>query len=320
MRISLTITLLFILHLGFSQSSSKNDIKKFEIEFNQVLLNLDSVIANSKSQNETVASHYNFIKNKIYNKELSIEFDSTMTYDLFGCASFNIGVDDSKDVSISYGQFIVDKYKDHPALIYAILINTFQSAYDYFNNHDLFLISTSNQIEKTYFAIDAMILEAIFLNVYMKGTVKFGYLERYLVADLPHNLSGSSILFRKTDLELLHKTDNLKTQDKSAEKLLKEFDNIGKDLIKNIAFNSESMWVNYCSLITLKTYVFYSQQVIFDIVHIKNGVTADLFKLDDYKDNLKTLNQIQKIIKDNSRFLSYHQETLTKFEDYYKNN
>jgi len=317
-RISLVITLLFIIHFGFGQSTGKNDIKKFEIELNKILSNLDSIIVNSKNQNETVVNHYNYIKQKIYNKELPIEFDSTLTYDFFGCASFNIAVDNHKDVSISYGKFIVDKNKDYPALIYAIIINTFQSAYDYYNNQDLFLISTSNHIEKTYFEIDAMTLEAIFLNVYMKGTTKLGYLEKYLIADLPNNLSGSSILFKKTDLELLHKMDNLKTQDKNAEKLLKEFNNIGMDLIKNVTFNSDSKWVNYCSIITLKTYIYYSQQVIFDIVHLKNRVSADLFKLENYPENLKTINQIQKIINDNNGSLSYHLETLKMYGDYYK--
>ena len=163
-----------------------------------------------------------------------------------------------------------------------------------------------------------MTLEAIFLNVYMKGSTKLGYLEKYLISDLPNNLSGSSILFKKTDLDLLHKIDNLKTQDKNADKLLKDFNNIGKDLIKSVTFNSDSKWVNYCSIITLKTYVFYSQQVIFDIVNLKNGVSADLFKLDDYPENLKTIKQMQSIIKDKNSFLNYHQETLKMYGDTYK--
>lgn len=317
-RISLLITLLLVFHLGFSQSGDKNDIKKFEIELNKILSNLDSVISNSNNQHETVVSHYNFIKSKIYNKELPIVYDSTLNYDFFGCASFNIAIDNSNDVTISYGQFVVDKYKNYPALVYAIIINTFQSAYDYYNNQDLFKISTKNQIEKTYFEIDAMTLEAIFLSVYMKSHSKLGYLEKYLIADLANNLSGSAVLFKKTDLELLHKIDNLKSEDKSADKLLKEFNIIGKDLLKKETFNSESKWVNYCSVITLKTYVFYSQQVIFDIVHLKKGVSEESFKLDNYPENMETIKQIQNVINDNSSFLTYHQETLKMYGDYYK--
>ncbi len=317
-KISMLTTLLFIFQIGICQSNDRNNLKNFEIEFNKIILNLDSVISNSKNQNETLVSHYNFIKSKIYNKELSIVYDSTLNYDFFGCASFNIALDNPKHVTISYGQFVVDKYKNYPALIYAIIINTFQSAYDYYNNQDLFLISTKNQIEKTYFEIDAMTLEAIFLNVYMKSYPKLGYLEKYLIADLSNNLSGSSVLFNKTDLELLHRIDNLKSEKKSADRLLMEFNTIGKELVTSVTFNSDSKWVNYCSIITLKTYVFYSMQVIFDIVHLKNGVSADLFKLDDYPDNLKTINQIQKIINDNNSFLSYYQETLKMYGDYYK--
>lgn len=317
-RISLVIAFLFISHLGFGQSGANSDIKRFEIEFNKILVDLDSVIANSKNQNETVVNHYNYIKNKIYNSELQIVLDTTLKYDFYDCASFNITVDNPKDVTISFGQFVVDKYESFPALIYAIIISTFQSAYDYYNNHELFLISTSNLIEKTYFELDAMILEAIFLEVYMKNSDELGHLERLLIADLPDNLRSSSMLFMKADIDLLHKIDDLKTQSKSADKLLKEFNAIGKDLIKSVTFNSDSKWVNYCSLVKLKTYVYYSQQVIFDIVHLKDRVSADKFKLEKYKDNLITINQLIKIINDNNSYLNYHQETLDIFSDYYR--
>ncbi len=317
-KISILTSFMLLFHITLCLSNDKSDINNFQIEFNKILLDLDSVINNSKIQNETLVNHYNFIKNKIYNKELPIVYDSTLNYDFFGCASFNIAVNDTKDVTISLGQFVVDKYQNHPALIYAIIIHTFQNAYDYYNNQDLFIISTENPIEKTYFEIDALTLEALFLYVYMKDYPNLGYLEMLLITDLTNNLRSSIILFKKTDLTLLHKIDNLKSENKSTKKLLKEFNNIGRYLIKNIVLDSENEWDNYCSIITLKTYVFYSQQVIFDIVNLKNNVSTDLFKLDDYPNNLKTINKIQKIINANNSLLNYHEETLEMYGDYYK--
>ena len=295
-----------------------NDTKKFEVQFNRILENLDSVISSSESQHDVLVQHYSFIKDKIYNNELPIVYDSTLNNDFFGCASFNIAKDNDKDVNLSYGQFIVNNYESYPALIYAILINTFQAAYDFYNSQELFLISTSNQIEKTYFEMDAMTLEAIFLYVYMKNHPSLGYFEKYLMADLQNNLYGSATLFKKTDLELLHQIDKLKSEDKNADKLLKEFSKIGKNLIKNTSFDSDSKWTNYCSLITLKTYVYYSQQVIFDIVHLKSGVSDESFNIEDYTENYGVVKEIQKIISDNNSLLTYHNETMKMYGDFYK--
>lgn len=295
-----------------------NDIKKFEVKFNLILNNLDSLISSSESQHELVVQHYRFIKDKIYNNELPIVYDSTLNNDFFGCASFNLAKDNYQDIKLSYGQFIVDNYESYPALIYAIIIHTFQAAYDYYNNQDLFLVSIYNPIEKTYFELDAMTIEAIFLNTYMKNHPNIGYFEKYLMADLQNNLYGSATLFKKTDLELLHQIDNLKFEDKNVDKLLKEFGNIGKNLIKNTSFDSESKWVNYCSLITLRTYVYYSQQVIFDIVHLKSGVSMETYNIEDYEENYDVVKKIQKITRDNNSLLTYHNETMKMYGDFYK--
>ena len=317
-KISMLVTFLLLFQIGLCQSNDRNELKKFEMEFDKILLDLDSVITNSKEQNETLASHYKFVKKKIANKELPIVYDPALNDDFFGSATFNISVNDTKNISLSYGNFVVDKYKKFPTLVYAIIINTFQSAYDYYNNQQLFLIGMRNPIEKTFFEVDAMTVESIFINVYLKNHPTLGRLEKYLISDLPNGLYGSAMIFKETDLGLLHQMDELKSKNGSSDNLLKEFNKIGTDLISSVTFNADN-WTNYRSLISLKTYLFYGSQVIFDIVHLKNGISADLFKLENYPDNLKTINQIQQIFKDNSRFLSYHQDVLKAFGDYYKN-
>lgn len=301
---------------GNARSSSRLD---FEIKFNIILNSLDSVIDNSENQHETLVEHYTFIKDKIYDNSLTVEFDSTLNYDFFGCGGFNVSKDDPGDVSLSYGQYVADIYDHYPTLAYAILINTFQSAYDYYNNKELFLISMSNEIEQTFFKMDALMLEAIFLYVYMKDSPKLGYVEKYLISDLQQGMNGSATLFLKTDLELLHTINNLSSEERSSKILLKEYKKIGDDLLKNISFESDNKWTNYCSIITLKTYIFYSKQVIFDIVHLKDGISQDMFDIKNYSDNFDTITKIQNVIKSNSSFLKFHNETMKMYSDSYTN-
>jgi hypothetical protein len=320
MRHIFSILILFIitfLQIDIS-ANTLQDKKIFEKEFNRILYNLDSIITNSENQHPILKAHFDFIKNKIYNGELPIAYDTTLNYDFFRCSSFNVSADDTQDVDIAFGQFVIDKYNEFPSLVNAIVINSFQYAYDYYNNQELFIIGFTNHIEKTYFDIDAMTLEAIFLHNYVQDRKTLGYVERYLIADLKNNMNGSATLFRKIDLELLHKIDNLKKVDQRAEKLLKKYDKIGKELIKTTSFKDKSEWENYCSIITLKTYVFYSQQVIFDIVHLKNGVSMASFNLEDYPDCLQTINDVKKIIAENNDYFRYHYETMKMFADYYK--
>jgi len=291
---------------------------KFEMNFNKILEGLDSVISNSKEVQTTVVKNYNFVKNKIVNKELSIAFDSTLNYDYYGCGSFGIAEKDPQKGQLSFGPYIVDKYEKYPALAYAVIINVFQNAYDYYNNKELFLISMNNPIEKTYFETDAMTLEALFLNVYMKDSHHLGFLEKFLIGDLKNGMDGSAFLFCKTDLSFLHSMDNIRSERKSESALLKKFSSMGKDLIKTTTFNSDSKWVNYCSIIKLKNYVYYSRQVIFDIVHLKSGVSQTSYNPENYTKNMETLKRVQKVIEDHKDCLNYHDETLKMLGDTYK--
>ena len=315
------LILIFMLSYLFPETvKAMNETEKTKLEnkFNKILENLDSVILNSKDQQATVVKNYNFVKDMIVNRELSIAFDSTLNYDFYGCGSFGFSEKDPQKGQLSFGTFIIDKFVKYPALTYAVIINTFQNAYDFYNNKELFLISTNNPIEKTYFETDAMSLEAMFLNVYMKDSHQLGFMEKYLIADLKNGMDGSAILFCKTDLNLLHSMDNIRSGEKSESTLLKEFRSMGKDLLKTASFNSDSKWVNYCSIIKLKTYVFYSQQVIFDIVNLKSGVSQTSFKAENYPENMETIKQVQKVIGDHKECLNYHQETLKMLGDSYK--
>jgi len=317
------LSLFFVLPLiaPINLIAQKNhDLKSFENGFNNIFQNLDSIISNSQNQNKLVKEHFDFVKSKILNNELPVVYDTNLTYDFVGCSSFGVSREDNKKISISLGPYFLDKYKNYPALIYAILINAFQLAYDYYNNQELFLISLDNHIERLYFEMDAITLEALFLQTYFKDKNSFGYLEKYLIVDLQNDMNSSATLFYKTDLTLLHELDNLKSKDEGSKKLLKEFEKIGNELLKNTSFKNKSDWDKYCLLVSLRTYVFYSKQIVFDIVHAKDNISMESFNLENYQANLKTLDELKIFLKENDIYFNYQEETIKLFGNYYKNN
>jgi len=301
-------------------AQKNHDLKSFENGFNNILHNLDSIISTSQNQNKLVKQHFDFVKSKILNKELPVVYDTNLDYNFVGCSSFDVSRDDNTKISISLGPYWLDKYKNYPTLIYAILINAFQLGYDYYNNQELFLISLENHIERLYFEMDAITLEALFLNTYFKDKNNFGYLEKYLIVDLQNDMNSSATLFYKTDLTLLHELDNLKSKDEGSKKLLKEFEKIGKELLKNTSFKDKSDWDKYCLLVSLRTYVFYSKQIVFDIVHVKDNISMESFNFENYPDNLKALKDLKIIVNENDMYFNYQEETIKLFGDYYKNN
>jgi hypothetical protein len=303
---------LSVFSIGLNAQST--EIKVFEKKFNVILNSLDSIINKSGPGNVMVRTNFNFIRDKIFSNELPVKYDSTLTYNVYECSAFGITKEDPLEVSLSYGNFLTDKFNQFPCLGYAIIINSFQYAYDFYTKQDLYFISIGNNIENVYFQMNALTLEAIFLSTYCRNAENKGPIENYLINDLKNGLAGSAILFKKTNLGLLHKMDKLKNRDATSAQLLNEFKEIGNGLIKEISFENKSEWENYCSIVTLRTYVFYSQQVIFDIVHLKDNVSLERFRFDDYSDNLIVIDEIRKILAQYTEYFKYQNETsMTNF-------
>lgn len=315
-RFVLFLLLLISVRVSASESLSLTTLSD---SFNRILNGLDSVLNSGTSQYPKVKEHYDFVKHKLQSGELTLVYDSTLNNDFQGCSSFNMNEKDHSKVTLSFGRFLSEKYASYPFLCYAIVISTFQSAYDFYNNQELFQISLDNPIEKTFFEMDAIAMECMFLSSYAKGSKQLGPVEKLLIFDLQHGLETSSILFFKTDLTLLHRMDDLKSTDKSGKELLHEFDKIGKELIDNIKFDGNE-WKNYSSAVTLRTYIYYSRQVIYDIVHAKNGVDISSFDPNSYKDNQKTIAKLQSIIGQHSACFDYQANVLKKYGDAYRNN
>jgi len=293
-------------------------IADFNIKINQIFVDLDSVITNSPQQNKTVQQHFEFVKEKIKSGDLVVGFDSTLEYDFFGCSSFNVSKDPNPHIDMTFGEFVIDKYSKYPNLIYAIVIHTFQYAYDYYNNQSLFMIGTENPIENVFFKMDAIAIEALFLKTYTSSNSNLGLFEKYLLVDLNNGLQSSPTFFLKTDILLLHSMDDLKSKKGSSKSLLNEFKKIGATLIKSSTFENKSDWENYCTLVSLRTYVYYSRQVIFDIVCAKDGVSRDSFDYERYSDNLSIIDKIQQMIELNKNFYGIRDKIMNAYGDSYK--
>lgn len=312
----LALVVLFSQHKLFGMEETHPD--DYNKKIHQVILDLDSIITHSPKKDKTVHDHFTFVYNKIKGGDLVVHYKDNLEYDFFGCASFIVTKDNKQDVELVFGNYVIDNYENYPFLVYAIVMHTFQYAFDYYNNQSLFMIGTENQIEGVYFRLDAITMEAMFLKAYASNNNKLGPFEQFIMDDLDNGLPSSSALFLKTDIGLLHKMDALKVKGGTSKALLGEFKNMGEALIQAFKLDNKREWEKYCAIITLRTYVYYSRQVIFDIVCAKDGIAKDAFDFDRYTDNRSTINELIKIIELNKEQYGVQDKVLKAYGDWYR--
>jgi hypothetical protein len=294
--------------------ASPNDI---QIQFNKILKDLDSVITNSTNKHPAIEKNYKYVLDKIYQHKIAVKYDSTLSYSFLGCASANII--DTLNYSFVFGNFVIDAYKYFPYLIQGIIIHEFQHLYDFYTNRELIEISINNQIEKTYFEMDALTLEALFIKTYIGKRENLSPIEMYLLADIDNNLLGSATLFQKVDLGLLHRIDAIKDQNISFAQGKKKYIEIGEKLLQSTKF-SDNAWENYCNVITLKTFTYYSRQVLHDLLSklANQSLTDSQLDMNNYPDVLQIMTKIQDVLKTNNQYFGYYDDTMSMFDKYIK--
>lgn len=286
-----------------------------QLQFNRILRDLDSVIINSTDKHPIIERNYKFILDKIYQNEIVVTYDSTLSYSFLGCASANMI--DTLTYSFVFGKFVIDGYKYFPYLIQGIIIHEFQHLYDFYTNREMIEISKNNHIEKTYFEMDALTLEALFIKIYVGKRDNLSPIEMYLLRDIDNDLLGSATLFQKVDLELLHYIDAIKDKNITFLQGKKEYIEIGEKLLQTTNF-SDNAWDNYCDVITLKTFTFYSRQVLHDLLFklANKSLSDSQLDLNDYPDVLQIVTKIQDVLKTNNQYFEYYDETMNMFDKY----
>jgi hypothetical protein len=126
-------------------------------------------------------------------------------------------------------------------------------------------------------------------------------------------------LFEKTDLNLLHKIDAICTKKISFEQGKKEFIEIGEEICKSVEFK-DNKWNNYCNVVTLRTFTYYSRQVLHDLLYKLSNVELSDKQLDlkNYPDVEAIVKKIQEISRKHNDCFAFHEDTMTKFENYIK--
>ncbi|SHJ56424.1 hypothetical protein SAMN04488028_101518 [Reichenbachiella agariperforans] len=251
------------------------------MKINHILLSLESKINRTKPGSEYVVRSFSFTLEKIRKGEVSVVFDENLNYGISGCASADIL--EGGEINFSFGRFLIDAYDPFPLLVEGIIIHEFQHVYDFINKPELIQISRGNPIEELYFEVDAISLEGIFFKSYRTESDTMSSIERFFMNDARNRFWGVTAVFEKVDLRLLHRIDNIEKELKTSDEAIQRFEEIGIEVLNEIEFDDND-WMNYCDLVTLRTYTYFSRQVLHDILFTLEGggLTDEELKLSRY--------------------------------------
>jgi hypothetical protein len=308
----------FLVSCKTKESKNQAEVRQNHLElvlFNNILKDLDSIIGNSSNKNITLEKNFKFILKQIQEKKVTIIYDTSLNYSFRGCAAASYVDGDTSNYRLSFGNYVIDKYNYFPFLIQGIIIHEFQHLNDLFLNKNQMVVSENNPIEKTYFEMDALYQESQFIKTYVGKRKNLSPIEGYLLAD--ENLLGTAILFQEVDLELLHSMDDIKAKKVSFEEGENEFVEIGKRLQSSVSFSSDKDdWDNYTKAIKLKTYIYYSKQVLHDLLfNLANKSFSDeQLDVKTYPKFYKIVSEVQKSLEPNSHYLTYHDDLMKSYE------
>ncbi|KAB2881244.1 hypothetical protein F9K33_01870 [bacterium] len=290
--------------------------KNPNIIFGKIMSGVDSLLIVTKPKNNLIVQCFDFVKFKIRSNEISLVYD-TMKYALDSCAAF--GVDKNGKPAIIFGKFFIDLYPQNASTAYSILIHEFQHAYDSYINKDLYQISLGNPIEKTYFEMDAATVQAVFIRDYLKN-YEISPFEVYLKDNLQFGMTGVSLFFNSTDLDLLHEMDRFKDSPADLKGSMKAFTDMGKSITDTTTFSEERPdWENYINLIRLLTYCYYGPQVAYDIANKKDPKVDSIpdFSFDNYPGVHATILAAQDKFYDNIKYLQFNDRVDSNYNNYF---
>lgn len=292
---------------GFCQNQNK-------LEIEEIISALNLYINSSVEKEPIIPERMNLFNKKLKNENIKLIYDNTLDYGISGCTGLIFEEDSS--IQLLYGDFLLDVYKTNPITAYSILIFNIQSIYDSYNNPILFRISFNNPIEKLFFQADALSIEILFLDKYVKNKSVFKAYEGYVF----NSFQGAMSVFYEGNLNLAHQIDDLsKVKNSSSEKQVELLTQLGIELFEQSQIKTKELnWPNYTKYVDLNTYHNLATQALYDIILIdKPKLKANEFNAYDYPEFIKINKQIKEHIDSNKNLLSYRRYIIESFNKEY---
>ena len=191
------LILLFFTPKVFSTDFNETDLQKYEDIINQVLVDLGSSIEkNAKSNN--LKEVYSLCIENIGNGKIALEIDPKLETILSGSW---FSMKENNTVSLEFGIDLLNIYNKKRSIVHSILIHEMRHAYDYFVNHELFILGNTDEKQKYWFELDALHVEAQYIEECVDPLERTKF-EKYIYDSwIKDNLDSASVIIKRERMD-----------------------------------------------------------------------------------------------------------------------
>lgn len=250
----------WLLFLGFilcQSSSAQSDYRAID----PLLDSMDVRIRNCETPEPNIAKAYEKVLSAINEGEIGLRYDSTLNYGFRQCASASVL--QSGMWVLSYGDFVLDLHNQFPLLAEAIIMHEFQHLYDGITKPDM-LRTKENPIENTYYELDGVFIEGLYISYYSLPKDRRSKLDRYFAYDLQNGMESIALIFTNVDITLLHQLDEVRSFAKSEAEAVELIAAQGDTIFSRLN-RTDSEWLDFQHGIAALTYTSHIRQLVHDI-------------------------------------------------------
>ena len=255
------------------------DIGKYQNIIFAILDNLNKIIDNNQTS-EIVYNTFILSENAIRNNDVTFKIDPNLDT-VLGGMSFDIY--ESGEISLVFGIKYLDTYNPQSSIHYSILIHEYRHLHDYLVNKSAFLNAKTDEKEKYWYELDALIIEAEFIKYYLAGKYNLSKFEEYLLYSFENdNLNTASIFLKKEsvnifgyfhDMETMFKENNI-----SKEEIIINLEQMGNRLLANYREDNED-YISFIHYIEISTFRKYLIRILVIIIDKPEMTWREVFEL-----------------------------------------
>ena len=178
------------LFICVAEIAAEVDVDHYQDVIFSIIYNLGGIVEDNPAS-EIVYNTFMVADEAVRNRDVNFGIDTSLDTVLSGMY-FNIH--ESGETSLVFGLTYLDTYRPGSSIHYSILIHEFRHLHDYMTNREAFLAARNDEKHSYWYELDALRVEAEFVNYYFGDRVLTHFEEFLRESFIYDNLNSASII------------------------------------------------------------------------------------------------------------------------------
>jgi len=297
--------LIILAFTGFSNDVNF-DLDKYEKIINSMLTDIDEIIKNGK-YSKNIIDVYTITNNCITTEKIHFSIDPEKDT-ILGGMSFGYNTK-TGETDFSFGRRFLDTYRKGKTIHLVIMMHEMRHLYDFTTNQKLYLEAKNNKKEEYWFELDAIHIEAEFIETYLQNRILSEFEQFVLNSFQKDNLDSISVFMKHERMNVFFYFNSLeeryRNDNKMQNSIISEIISNCEDLIQTYNnTNINDYYKSHLAYISLCSYKKFMLSTMVVILESPNMTWGEVFnKYPRFEKIYNQINEIQN--KDNAKQAKY---------------